>query len=89
LILFYCVQWEHIQFYFFYLKEKETAKKRGKKKGKEAAVQERTSVQDIAAVQNIYPSTSLPMEHMSEPYMVINTFSQLFTVILQSNAPFF
>jgi len=88
LILFHCVQWEHVQFYFFYLKEQETTKKRGKKKGKEAAVQETTTVQDTAAVQNIYPSTSLPTEDMSEPYMAINTFSQLFTVMFQSNTPF-
>jgi hypothetical protein len=40
-------------------------------------------------MQNIYPSTSLPMEQMSESYMAINTFSQILTVIFQSNTPFF
>jgi hypothetical protein len=45
---------------FFHLKEQETAKKGGKKKEKEVAVQETTEVQDIVAVQNIYPSTFLP-----------------------------
>nr|XP_025877975.1 protein FAR1-RELATED SEQUENCE 5-like [Oryza sativa Japonica Group] len=54
-------------------KEQKTAKTGGKKKGKEA------SVHDNPAGQNIYPSTSLPMEEMSEPYMAINTFSQLLT----------
>jgi hypothetical protein len=65
------------------LKEQEIAKKGGKKKEKEAAVQ------DTIAAQNIYPCTSLPMEEMFEPYMAINTFSQILTVILQSNTPFF
>ena len=74
----FTVQWEHAQFYFFYLKEQKTAKTGGKKKGKEA------SVHDNPAGQNIYPSTSLPMEEMSEPYMAINTFSQLLTVIFRS-----
>ena len=81
MILFHCVQWERVQFYFFYLKEQETTKKRGKKKGKEAAVQETTAVQDTAAVQNIYPSTSLPMNEMPEPYMTINAFSQILKMI--------
>ena len=49
LILFHCFEWEHVQFYFFYLKERENAKKGGKEK-KEA------SVHDTAALQNIYPS---------------------------------
>jgi hypothetical protein len=62
------------------LKEQETAKKCGKKKEKEAVVQETTSVQETAEV---------PMEDMSEPYMAINTFSQTLTVIFQSNTPFF
>jgi hypothetical protein len=35
------------------------------------------------------PSTSLPMEQMSESYMAINTFSQILTVIFQTNTPFF
>ena len=48
----------------------------------------RTTVDDGVTVQNISPSTSLPKEGMSEPYMVINTFSQLFTVIFQSNRLF-
>jgi hypothetical protein len=65
------------------LKEQETAKKGGKKKEKEAAIQKTT------AVQNIYPSTSLPMEEMSEPYMAINTFSQILMVIFQTNTPVF
>jgi hypothetical protein len=81
LILFDCVQ--YVQFYFFYLKEQETAKKGGKQKEKEAAVQ------DTAVVQNIHHSTSLPMEEMSEPYMAITTFSQILTVIFQTNTPFF
>lgn len=54
-------------------KEQETAKKGGNKNEKEAAVQE------TAAVQNIYPSTSLSMEEISEPYIAINTFSQILT----------
>ncbi|EEC75668.1 hypothetical protein OsI_12464 [Oryza sativa Indica Group] len=54
-------------------KEQGTVKKGGKKKEKEA------TVQDSAAVQNIYPNTSLPMEELSEPYMAINTFSQILT----------
>nr|AAL86469.1 unknown protein [Oryza sativa Japonica Group]BAD26734.1 unknown protein [Oryza sativa Japonica Group] len=54
-------------------KEQGTIKKGGKKKEKEA------TVQDSAAVQNIYPNTSLPMEELSEPYMAINTFSQILT----------
>ena len=66
MILFQYVQWKHVQFYFFYLKEKETTKKGDKKKEKEAAVQ------DTAVVQNIYPGTSMPMEEMSAPYMAIN-----------------
>jgi hypothetical protein len=65
------------------LKEQETAKKGDKKKEKEAAVQ------DTVVVQNIYPSTFLPMEEMSEPYMVINTFSQILTVIFETNTPVF
>ena len=69
--------------------EQETAKMGGKKKKKEDAVQETTSIQDTAAVQNIYPSTSLPMNEMPEPYMTINTFSQILKVIFQSNTPFF
>jgi hypothetical protein len=77
----FTVQWEHAQFYFFYLKEQKTAKTGGKKKGKEA------SVHDNPTGQNIYPSTSLPMEEMSEPYMAINTFSQLLTVIFRSYDP--
>jgi hypothetical protein len=64
-------------------------KEERKEEGKEAAVQETIAVQDTAAVQNIYPNTSLPMEDMSKPYMAINTFSQLFTVMFQSNTPFF
>jgi negative regulator of replication initiation len=71
------------------LKEQETAKKGGKKKEKEAAVQETIEVQDIVAMQNIYPSTFLPMEEMSEPYMAINTFSHILTVIFQTNTPVF
>lgn len=69
--------------FFFYLKEQGTVKKGGEKKEKEA------TVQDSAAVQNIYPNTSLPMEELSEPYMAINTFSQILTVIFQTNTPFF
>jgi hypothetical protein len=71
------------------LKEQETTKKGGKKKEKEAAVQETIAVQDTVAVQNIYPTTSLPMEEMSEPYMAISTFSQILMVIFQTNTPFF
>jgi len=40
--------WEYVQFYFFYLKEQETAKKGCKKKEKEVAVHETTAVQDTA-----------------------------------------
>jgi len=36
------------------LKEQETAKNEGKKKKKKDAVQETTSIQNTAAVQNIY-----------------------------------
>ena len=71
------------------MKEQETAKKEDKKKKKEDAVQETTSIQNTAAVQNIYPSTSLPMNEMLEPYMTIDTFSQILKVIFQSNTPFF
>jgi negative regulator of replication initiation len=70
------------------LKEQETAKG-DKKKEKEAAVQETTAVQDTVVMQNIYHSTFLPMEEMSEPYMAINTFSQILTVIFQTNTPVF
>jgi negative regulator of replication initiation len=70
------------------LKEQETAKG-DKKKEKEAAVQETTAVQDTVVVQNIYHSTFLPMEEMSESYMTINTFSQILTVIFQTNTPVF
>ena len=38
-----------------------------------------------AIVQNIPPSTSWPNEGMSEQYSSINTFSQLLTVIFQSD----
>ena len=48
----------------------------------------RTTVDDGVMVQNISPSTSLPNEGMSEPYMAINTFSQLFMIIFQSNRLF-
>ena len=48
----------------------------------------RTIVDDGVRVQNISPSTCLPKEGMSEPYMAINTFSQLFTVIFQSSILF-
>jgi hypothetical protein len=41
LILFHCVPWENVKFYFFYLKEQETAKKAGKKKEKEATGQKK------------------------------------------------
>jgi hypothetical protein len=44
----------------------------------------KTIVDDGVTVQNISPSISLPKERMSEPYMVINTFSETFTVIFQS-----
>ena len=88
MILFHRAQWEHVQFYFFYLKEQETAKKGGKKKEKEAAGAETTAIQDTAAVQDIYPSTSLLMEEISEPYMAINTFSRILTIIFQTNTPF-
>jgi len=71
------------------LKEQETAKKGGKKKEKEVAVHEITAVQDTAIVQSIYPSTSLPMKEMSEPYMAINTFSQMLTVIFQISTSVF
>ena len=84
-----CSMWEYVQFYFFYLKEQETAKKGGKKKKKKVAVHETTAVQDTAIVQSIYPSTSLPMEEMSEPYMAINTFSQTLTVKFQTNTQFY
>jgi ADP-ribose pyrophosphatase YjhB (NUDIX family) len=67
------------------LKEQETTKKGGKKKKKEATGAEKTEIQDITVVQNIYPSTSLPMEHVSISYMAINTFSQILTVIFQTN----
>ncbi|KAG2595711.1 hypothetical protein PVAP13_5KG097309, partial [Panicum virgatum] len=59
--------------------EQETLKKRGKKKEKVAAGTETPTIQDTAAMINIYPSTSLPMEEMSEPYMAMNTFSQTLT----------
>jgi len=48
----------------------------------------RTTVDDGVMVQNISPSTSLPKEEMFEPYMAINTFSQLFTIIFQSKRLF-
>jgi negative regulator of replication initiation len=73
---------------FSYSKEQETAKGDNKKE-KNAAVQETTAVQDTVVVQNIYPSTFLPMEEMSESYMTINTFSQILTVIFQTNTPVF
>jgi hypothetical protein len=66
-------------FSFFYLKEQETGK---------MAENSRTTIDDGVTVQNISPGTSLPKERMSEPYMAINTFSQLFTVIFQSNRLF-
>ena len=66
-------------FGFFYLKEQETEK---------IPENSRTTVDDGVMVQNISPNTSLPKEGMSEPYMAINTFSQLFTVIFQSNRLF-
>ena len=84
-----CSMWEYVQFYFFYLKEQETAKKVCKKKEKKVAVHEITVVQDTAILQNIYPSTSLSMEEMSEPYMAINTFSQTLTVIFQISTSVF
>ena len=84
-----CSMWEYVQFYFFYLKEQETAKKVCKKKEKEVAVHEITVVQDTAILQNIYPSTSLSMKEMSEPYMAINTFSQMLTVIFQISTSVF
>ena len=73
----------------FFLKEQETLKKRGKKKKKVAAGTETPTIQDTAAMINIYPSTSLPMEEMSEPYMAINTFSQTLTVKFQTNTQFY
>ena len=66
-------------FSFFYLKEQETGK---------MPENSRTTVDDGVMVQNISPSTSLPNEGMSEPYMAINTFSQLFMIIFQSNRLF-
>ena len=66
-------------FGFFYLKEQET---------KKVLKNSRTIVDDGVMVQNISPSTSLPKEGMSEPYMAINTFSQLFMIIFQSNRLF-
>jgi hypothetical protein len=57
--------------------------------GGKAAGAEKPEIQDTVVVQNIYPSTSLPMEQMSESYMAINTFSQISTVIFQTNTPFF
>ena len=71
----------------FFLKEQETLKKRGKKKKKVAAGTETPTIQDTAAMINIYPSTSLPMEEMSEPYMAI--FSQTLTVKFQTNTQFY
>ncbi|XP_002437196.2 protein FAR1-RELATED SEQUENCE 5 [Sorghum bicolor] len=54
-------------------KEQETAKKGGKKKEKKVVVQEAAT----APMQNIDPTTSLPVEEMSAPYMAINSFSQI------------
>ena len=64
-------------------KRRKVAKKGGKKKEKKVAVHKTTAVQDTAIVRNIYPSTSLSMKEMSEPYMAINTFSQMLMVIFQ------
>ena len=66
-------------FGFFYLKEQETEK---------IPENSRTTVDNDVMVQNISSSTSLPKEGMSEPYMAINTFSQLFMIIFQSNRLF-
>ena len=43
---------------------------------------------DDAAAPNMSPSTSLPKERMSEPYMAKNSFFELLTVIFQSNRHF-
>lgn len=40
---------------------------------------------DCATVQDIPPSTSCPNEGLSEPYLNINNFSQLVTVIFVNN----
>lgn len=76
---------DHALFKFFYLKEQETAKKGGKKKGKKVVVQEAAT----APVQNIDPTTSLPVEEMSAPYMAINSFSQILIVIFEAQTSFF
>jgi hypothetical protein len=52
----------------FYLKEQENIQ---------------VAFHDDAAAPNIFPSTSLPKEGMSKPYMAINSFSELLTVIFQ------
>jgi len=43
---------------------------------------------DGAAAPNISPSTSLPKEGMSQPYMAINSFFELLTVNFHSNRYF-
>jgi hypothetical protein len=58
----------------FYLKEQETIK---------------VVVDEGAAVQNTCLNhTSVPEEGISESYTAINTFSELLTVIFQSNTHF-